>query len=93
MIIQRVNYITILRKMNSHRQITNELIDQEEIHTIKSKTSKERKTVSEMKIIQRYLSSINKGTIVDVLDLPAAVLDHLLAKYFFKISENVWRRL
>ena len=34
-----------------------------------------------MKTFQRYLSSINKGSIVEVLDLPAAVLDHLLAKY------------
>ena len=32
-----------------------------------------------MKTFQRSLSSINKGSIVDVLDLPAAVLDHLLA--------------
>ena len=46
------------------------------------------KTVNEMKIFRReYLSSINKGSIIEVLDLPAAVLDHLLAK-FFKISEN-----
>ena len=51
--------------MKSHRQITSELIGQEEI---------------EMKTFQRYLSSINKGSIVEVLDLPAAVLDHLLAK-------------
>ena len=34
-----------------------------------------------MKTFQRYLSSINKGSIVEVLDLPAAVLDHLLAKF------------
>ena len=34
-----------------------------------------------MKAFQRYLSSINKGSIVEVLDLPAAVLDHLLAKF------------
>ena len=40
-----------------------------------------------MKTFQRYLSSINKGSIVEVLDLPAAVLDHLLAK-IFQISEN-----
>ena len=29
-----------------------------------------------MKTFQRYLSSINKGSIVEVLDLPTAVLDH-----------------
>ena len=40
-----------------------------------------------MKTFQRYLSPINKGSIVEDLDLPAAVLDHLLAK-FFKISET-----
>ena len=34
-----------------------------------------------MKTFQRYLSSINEGSIVEVLDLPAAVLDHLLAKF------------
>ena len=34
-----------------------------------------------MKTFQRYLSSINKGSIVEVLDLLAAVLDHLLAKF------------
>ena len=81
--------------MKLHRQITNELIGQEEIEMfihLKSKPRKERKTASEMKTVQRYLSSINKGSIVEVLDLPAAVHDHLLAK-FFKISENGWRRL
>ena len=49
----------------------------------KAKPRKERKTTSEMKTFQRYLSSINKGSIVEVLDLPAAVLDHLLAIFFF----------
>ena len=45
-----------------------------------------------MKTFQRYLSSIKKGSIREVLDLPAAVLDHVLAK-FFKMSENGWLRL
>ena len=36
-----------------------------------------------MKTIQRYLASIQKGSIVEALDLPAAVLDHLLAFFFF----------
>ena len=67
------------------RQITNELIGQEEIEMFihqKAKPRKERTTASEMKTFQRYLSSINKASIVEVLDLPAAVLDHLLAKFF-----------
>ena len=34
-----------------------------------------------MKTFQRYLSSLNKGN-VEVLDLPAGDLDHLLAKFF-----------
>ena len=34
-----------------------------------------------MRTFQRYLSSINKGSIVEVLDLPAAVLDHLLVRF------------
>jgi len=40
-----------------------------------------KKTVSHMKTFQRYLSSISKGD-VEVLDLPADDLDHLLAKFF-----------
>ena len=36
-----------------------------------------------MKTFQRYLSSINKGSTVEVLDLPAADLNHKpLAKFF-----------
>ena len=42
-----------------------------------------------MKTFQRYLSSINKGSIVEVLDLPAAVLDHLLAKFFLDIGKRM----
>ena len=34
-----------------------------------------------MKTSQRYLSSVNKGN-VEVLDLPAGDVDHLLAKFF-----------
>ena len=73
--------------MKTHRHITNELICQEEIEMFislhqKAKPRKERKVASEMKTLQRYLSSINKGSIAEVLDLPAAVLDNLLAKFF-----------
>ena len=57
--------------MKLHRQITNELIGQEEIEK-PPKPPKERKTASEM-TFQRYLSPINKGSIVEVLDLPATV--------------------
>ena len=73
--------------MKLHRQIINELIGQQEIEIFihqRAKPRKERKTASEMKTFQRYLSSINKGSIVEVLDLPAAVLDHLLAKFFYR---------
>ena len=41
-----------------------------------------------MKTFQRYLSSINKGSVVEVLDFPAAVLNHLLAK-FFKVTVDL----
>ena len=43
-----------------------------------------------MKTFQRYLSSINKGSTVEVLDLPVAVLDHLLAK---SETKSVSRRI
>ena len=36
-----------------------------------------------------YLSSINKGSIVEVLDLLAAVLDPLLAKLFQDIGKRM----
>ena len=36
-----------------------------------------------MKTFKRYLSSLNKGSIVEVLDLPAADLDRFLATFFF----------
>ena len=36
---------------------------------------------SDMKTSQRYLSSVNKGNI-EVLDLPAGDVEHLLAKFF-----------
>ena len=35
-----------------------------------------------MKTFQRFLSSVNKGN-VEILDLPAGDIDHLLAKFFF----------
>ena len=41
-----------------------------------------------MKTFQRCLSSINKGSIVEVLYLPAAVLDHLLAKFFLRYRKT-----
>ena len=34
-----------------------------------------------MKTFQRFLSSVNKGN-VEILDLPAGDVDHLLAKFF-----------
>ena len=57
---------------------------QEEIESfVKEQTSENTtgKTFSDMKTFQRYLSSVNKGN-VEVLDLPAGDLDHLLAKFF-----------
>ena len=39
-----------------------------------------------MKTFQRYLSSVNKGN-VEVLDLPAGDLDHLLAKFFKNVRK------
>ena len=56
---------------------------QEEIETfIKEQESENtvRKTASDMKTFNRYLSSINKN--VQVLDLPAANLDRILSKFF-----------
>ena len=71
--------------MKLHRQIKNKLTGQEEIEIFihkRAKPRKERKTASEMKRFQRYLSSINKGSIVEVLDLQAADLDHLGTVHF-----------
>ena len=45
-----------------------------------------KKTVSDMKTFQRYLSSISKGD-EEILHLPADVLDHLLAKFFKDIRK------
>ena len=62
----------------------NEGNSQEEIETfVKEQKSDNttKKTVSDMKTFQRYLSSINKGD-VEVLHLLADDLDHLLAKFF-----------
>ena len=56
---------------------------QEEIESfIKEQKSENtvRKTASDMKTFNRYLSSINKN--VQVLDLPAADLDRILSKFF-----------
>ena len=39
-----------------------------------------------MKTFQRYLSSVSKGN-VEVLDLPAGDLDHLLAKFFKNVRK------
>ena len=55
---------------------------QEEIENFVNKQKSEnttRKTFSDMKTFQRYLSLVNKGN-EEVLDLPAGDLDHLLAK-------------
>ena len=41
---------------------------------------KTRKAFNYMKTFQRYLSSVNKEN-VEILDLPAGDLDHLLAKF------------
>ena len=41
-----------------------------------------------MKTFQRYFSSINKGSTVEILDLPAAVLDPLLAKFFLRYRKT-----
>ena len=57
--------------MKLHRQITNESVGQEEIE-IFIQQNNERKgklPLSEMKTFHRYLSSINKGSIAEVLDL------------------------
>ena len=40
-----------------------------------------RKTFSDMKTFQRFLSSVNKGN-GEILELPAGDVDHLLAKFF-----------
>ena len=45
-----------------------------------------RKTFSDMKTFQRYLSSVNKGN-EEVLDLPAGDLDHF-GKVFQKCLQN-----
>ena len=39
-----------------------------------------------MKAFRRYLSSVNKGN-VEVLDLPAGDLAHLLAKFFKNVRK------
>ena len=41
---------------------------------------------SDLKTSQRYLSSVNKRN-VEVLDLPAGDVDHLLAKIFFLLGK------
>lgn len=60
---------------------------QEEIESfIKEQKSENtvRKTASDMKTFNRYLSSINKN--IQVLDLPAADLDRILSKSFKLMS-------
>ena len=67
----------------------NEGNSQEEIETFVKEQKSEnttKKTVSDMKTFQRYLSSISKGD-VEILYLPADVLDHLLAKFFKDIRK------
>ena len=56
---------------------------QEEIETFTKEQKSEntvRKTFSDMKTLNRYLSSMNKN--VQVLDFPAADLDRILSKFF-----------
>ena len=60
---------------------------QEEIESFIKKQKSEntvRKTASDMKTFNRYLSSINKN--IQVLDLPAADLDRILSKFFKLMS-------
>ena len=37
--------------------------------------------ISDMKTVKRFLSSVTKGNL-EILDLPAGDVDHLLAKFF-----------
>ena len=67
----------------------NEGNSQEEIETLVKEQKSEnttKKTVIDMKTFQRYLSSISKAG-VEILHLPADVLDHLLAKFFKDICK------
>ena len=60
---------------------------QEEIESFIKKQKSEntvRKTASDMKTFNRYLSSINKN--IQVLDLQAADLDRILSKFFKLMS-------
>ena len=62
---------------------------QEEIESSVNKQKREnttRKTFSDMKTFQHYLSSVNKGN-EEVLDLPAGDLDHF-GKVFQKCLQN-----
>lgn len=87
--IQRVNYISILEKNEvTSANCERVIIGQEEIEIFmhqRAKPRNERKTGSEIKTFQRYLSSMNKGSIVEVLHSPAADLDHSLAKFFLVV--------
>ena len=47
-----------------------------------------RKTFSDMKTFQRYFSSVNKGN-VELLDLAAGDLDHLLPKFFKNVRKII----
>ena len=47
-----------------------------------------RKTFSDLKTFQRYFSSVNKGN-VELLDLAAGDLDHLLAKFFKNVRKII----
>ena len=85
--IQRVNYITTLRKKNEGTSVIYERGGQEEIEIFIKERKHERKgklpvQCSAVKTFKRYLSSINKGSTGEVLDLPAVDLDHLLGKFF-----------
>ena len=67
----KLGNITILRK-NEVISVNYERVNWSgrnwKVHTLRAKPRKERKTASEMKTFQRYLSSISKGSIAEVLD-------------------------
>ena len=76
-----------LTEINNERvgERQNEGNSQEEIETFvkeqKSTENPTKKTDSDMKTFQRYLSSVSKSDL-EILDLPDDDLDHLLAKFF-----------
>ena len=74
-------------ELDSHKE-DSEATEEEIESFVKEQTSENAtgKTFSDMKTFQRYLSSVNKGN-VEVLDLPAGDLAHLLAKFFKNVRK------